>query len=200
MSGYLDAVAAGVVVFDGGAGTWFHAQDLHRDDFGGLEFEGCAELLNVTRPDVVAGLHRSFLDVGVDVIETNTFGGFGVPLGEYGIADRAYELSAAGAEIARQTVAEYQAVDGRVRFVAGSMGPGTKLATLGQVTYRFTESFSATVGAALFMGRVQKKRGPVNPVASLNPIGRGRNNSFVENGLSVLRDRDEAFLKIRYTF
>lgn len=73
-------------------------------------------------------------------------------------------------------------------------------AFLGQVTYRFTESFSATVGAALFMGRVQAKRGPVNPVASLNPIGRGRNNSFVENGLSVLRDRDEAFLKVRFTF
>ena len=136
MSGYLDAIAAGVVVFDGGAGTWFHAQDLHRDDFGGLEFEGCAEVLNVTRPDVVEGLHRSFLDVGVDVIETNTFGGFGVPLGEYGIADRAYELSAAGAEIARRAVAEYRAADGRKRFVAGSIGPGTKLATLGQITYR----------------------------------------------------------------
>ena len=136
MSGYLDALSAGVVVFDGGAGTWFHAQDLHRDDFGGLELEGCAELLNVTRPDVVEGLHRSFLDVGVDVIETNTFGGFGVPLGEYGIADRAYELSAAGAEIARRTVAEYLAKDGRTRFVAGSIGPGTKLATLGQITPR----------------------------------------------------------------
>jgi len=136
VSAYLDAIAAGVVVFDGGAGTWFHARDLHSEDFGGLEFEGCAEVLNVTRPDAVEGLHRSFLDVGVDVIETNTFGGFGVPLGEYGIADRAYALSAAGAEIARRTVNEYQAADGRTRFVAGSMGPGTKLATLGQVTYR----------------------------------------------------------------
>ncbi len=136
MSGYLDAVEAGVVVFDGGAGTWFHAMDLHRDDFGGIELEGCAEILNVTRPDVVGGLHRSFLDVGVDVIETNTFGGFAVPLGEYGIAERAYELSAAGAEIARSAVDTYRAKDGRPRFVAGSMGPGTKLATLGQITYR----------------------------------------------------------------
>jgi 5-methyltetrahydrofolate--homocysteine methyltransferase len=136
MSGYLEAVASGVVVYDGGAGTWFHAMDLHRDDFGGIEFEGCAELLNVTRPDVVEGLHRSFLDVGVDAIETNTFGGFAVPLGEYGIAGRAYELSAAGATIARRIVDEYREADGKLRYVAGSMGPGTKLATLGQVTYR----------------------------------------------------------------
>ena len=136
MSDYLDAIASGVVVFDGGAGTWFHAMDLHREDFGGIELEGCAEILNVTRPDVVDGLHRSFLDVGVDAIETNTFGGFAVPLGEYGIADRSYELSAAGAEIARRAVDAYQEKDGRRRFVAGSMGPGTKLATLGQITYR----------------------------------------------------------------
>ena len=136
MSGYLDALADGVVVFDGGAGTWFHAMDLGSDDFGGPDLEGCAEVLNVTRPDVVEGLHRSFLDVGVDVIETNSFGGFAIPLGEYGIADRTYELSAAAAAIASRTVDEYRLADGRTRFVAGSMGPGTKLATLGQITYR----------------------------------------------------------------
>ena len=136
MSGYLDALAAGVVVFDGGAGTWFHAMDLDSDDFGGAELEGCAEMLNVTLPEVVEGLHRSFLDVGVDAIETNSFGGFAIPLGEYGIADRAYELAAAAAQIAVRTAEEYRLADGRRRFVAGSMGPGTKLATLGQITYR----------------------------------------------------------------
>lgn len=136
MSDYLDALAAGVVIFDGGAGTWFHAMDLDRDDFGGAELEGCAEMLNVTRPDVVEGLHRSFLDVGIDAIETNSFGGFAIPLGEYGIADRAYELAAAAAQIATRTVEDYCLADGRPRFVAGSMGPGTKLATLGQITYR----------------------------------------------------------------
>jgi len=136
MSGYLDAVARGVVIFDGGAGTSLHAANLGVDDFGGPELEGCAEILNVTRPDVIETLHRSFLDVGVDAVETNTFGGFAVPLGEYGIADRAYELSAAGAAIARDVVNEYRTRDGRRRFVAGSIGPGTKLATLGQITYR----------------------------------------------------------------
>ena len=136
MSGYLDALAGSVIVFDGGAGTWFHSMDLSSDDFGGAELEGCAEVLNITRPDVVEGLHRSFLDVGVDAIETNSFGGFAIPLGEYGIANRAYELAAAAAQIASRTVEEYRLADGRQRFVAGSMGPGTKLATLGQISYR----------------------------------------------------------------
>ncbi len=136
MSDYLEALAKGVVIFDGGAGTSLHAAGLGPDDFGGENLDGCAEILNVTRPDVVEGLHRSFLDVGVDVVEANTFGGFAVPLSEYGIADRAYELSAAGASIATRTVEEYRARDGRRRFVAGSIGPGTKFATLGQITYR----------------------------------------------------------------
>ncbi len=136
MSAYLEALASGVLIFDGGAGTSIHAAGLGPVDFGGEDLDGCIENLNATRPDVVEGLHRSFLDVGVDVVETNTFGGFAVPLGEYGIADRAYELSALGASIATRTVDEYRAQDGRRRFVAGSIGPGTKFATLGQITYR----------------------------------------------------------------
>ena len=133
---YLDAVAAGPVIFDGATGTNLQRVELTIDDFGGPQFEGCVDLLSVTRPDVIADLHRSFLDVGVDVVETNSFGAFAIPLGEYGIADRAYEVSAAAASVARQTVDEYVARDGRARFVAGSMGPGTKFSTLGQVTYR----------------------------------------------------------------
>jgi 5-methyltetrahydrofolate--homocysteine methyltransferase len=84
---------------------------------------------------VIRELHRSFLRVGVDVVETNTFGAFGIPLGEYGLQDRAYEIAAAGATLARETVDEFVAQDGRARFVAGSIGPGTKFPTLGQVTY-----------------------------------------------------------------
>jgi 5-methyltetrahydrofolate--homocysteine methyltransferase len=134
MSAYLDAVAAGVVVFDGGTGTTFQRASLTADDFGGPEFEGCNELLNVTRPDIVAELHQSFFDAGADVAETNTFGAFAVPLDEYGIGDRAYELAAGGAAIARE-VADRSSTSERRRFVAGSIGPGTKLASLGQVTY-----------------------------------------------------------------
>jgi 5-methyltetrahydrofolate--homocysteine methyltransferase len=136
VTSYLDAVASGVVIFDGATGTNLQGVPLTLDDFGGPEFEGCVDLLSVTRPDVIADLHGSFLDVGVDVVETNSFGAFAIPLAEYGIADRAYEISAAAASVARGVVDEYAARDGRMRFVAGSMGPGTKFATLGQVTYR----------------------------------------------------------------
>ncbi len=133
---YLDVVRSGVVVFDGATGTNLQHLGLGVDDFGSPELEGCLDLLNVTRPDVVADLHRSFLEVGVDVVETNTFGAFAVPLAEYGIADRAEEIAVAGARLARGVVDEFVTADGRPRFVAGSMGPGTKFATLGQVSYR----------------------------------------------------------------
>ncbi len=135
MSGYLEALAAGVVIFDGATGTNLQLRRLTVDDFGGPEFEGCTDILSVTRPDVIEDLHRSFLEVGVDVVETNSFGAFAIPLGEYGIPDRAYEISAAAASLARKVVDEFVHLDGRPRFVAGSMGPGTKFATLGQVSF-----------------------------------------------------------------
>jgi len=136
MSSFLGAVDSGsVVIFDGAGGTSLQQFGLSLDDFGGPEFEGCNELLNIRRPDVVASIHRSFFDADVDVTETNTFGAFAVPLAEYGIADRAYELAAAGAAIAREVTDECMAADGRQRWVAGSMGPGTKFASLGQIRY-----------------------------------------------------------------
>ncbi len=136
MSTYLDAVTSGkVVIFDGATGTSLQQFGLTADDFGGPTFEGCNELLSVNRPDVVEAVHRSFFDVGVDATETNTFGAFSVPLGEYGISERAYELAAAATEIARRVTDEYIAADGRSRWVAGSIGPGTKFASLGQIRY-----------------------------------------------------------------
>ena len=135
MTAYLDAVASGVVIFDCATGTNLQTVGLTADDFGGPSLEGCNELLNITRPDVIRALHRSFLDVGVDVIETNTFGAFSVPLSEYGLETRSYEIAAAGATLARETTDAYIAADGRPRYVAGSIGPGTKFATLGQITY-----------------------------------------------------------------
>ena len=85
MSGFLHALADRVIVFDGAAGTTLQAAGLEADDFGGERYEGCNEILNVTRPDVVASMHDAFLSVGVDVVETNTFGCFSVPLAEYGL-------------------------------------------------------------------------------------------------------------------
>ncbi|HEX2039326.1 MAG TPA: methionine synthase [Acidimicrobiales bacterium] len=128
---YLDLVRERVVVFDGATGTNLQLRDLTADDFGGPAFEGCNELLVVTRPDVIADLHRSFFDVGVDVVETDTFGAFPVVLAEYGIPERTHELNVAAARIAREVA------DGYGGFVAGSMGPGTKLPSLGQI--RFAE-------------------------------------------------------------
>ncbi len=135
MSDYVAAARDRVVIFDGATGTTLQAEDLGPDDFGGVDLEGCNEVLNVTRPDVVERLHAGFLDVGVDVIETNTFGAFAVPLAEYGLADRVHEIAKAGATIARRVAADYSTPD-RPRWVAGSIGPGTKFPSLGQIRYR----------------------------------------------------------------
>jgi len=133
MSSYLDAVHSRLVIFDGGTGTSLQRAGLTADDFGGPDLEGCNELLNITRPDVIRDLHRSYFDAGADVVETNTFGAFGVPLAEYGIADRTYEIAAAGAAIAREVADTYSTPE-RPRWVAGSIGPGTKFPTLGQIS------------------------------------------------------------------
>jgi len=133
---YLDAVNERVVIYDGAFGTGVQEKNLTADDFGGPELEGCNEMLVLTRPDVIGELHATYLDVGVDVLETCTFGAFGTPLGEYGIADRSYEINLEAARIARDVASDYTSPD-RPRFVAGSIGPGTKFASLGQI--RFAE-------------------------------------------------------------
>ena len=132
---YLEAARSRVVIYDGATGTNLQRRNLTAEDFGGPDMEGCNEILNLTRPDVVADLHASFLEVGCDVVETNTFGAFGVPLGEYGIAHQAEEISRAGAQIARRVADDFSTPD-HPRWVAGSIGPGTKFPTLGQIRYR----------------------------------------------------------------
>ncbi len=133
-SPYLDALRVRPVIFDGATGTNLQLQELGPDDFGGSELEGCNEILVLSKPSAVEQLHRSFLDVGVEVVETDTFGAFSVVLAEYGIADRAFELNLAGARLARRIADEYSTPE-RPRWVAGSMGPGTKFPTLGQIPY-----------------------------------------------------------------
>ncbi|MFF3948821.1 methionine synthase [Streptomyces sp. NPDC001902] len=128
-----EALATRVVVADGAMGTMLQAQNPTLDDFQG--HEGCNEVLNVSRPDIVASVHREYFAVGVDCVETNTFGANFSALGEYDIPDRIVELSEAGARIAREVADEFTAADGRQRWVIGSMGPGTKLPTLGHIGY-----------------------------------------------------------------
>jgi len=127
------ALAERVVIADGAMGTMLQAADLTLADFDG--HEGCNEVLNATRPDVVAGIHRAYLAAGADCITTNTFGANFANLAEYGIQERIGELSEAGAAIARRVADEFAAADGRLRWVLGSIGPGTKLPTLGHVTF-----------------------------------------------------------------
>jgi 5-methyltetrahydrofolate--homocysteine methyltransferase len=131
---YLRALSERIVVFDGGAGTWLQGQGLTADDFGGPDLEGCNEILVETRPDVIRRLHDEYLAAGADVVESNTFGSFGVPLGEYGLADRTRELNRTAATLAREAADDASTAD-RPRFVAGSIGPGTRFASLGQIRY-----------------------------------------------------------------
>jgi 5-methyltetrahydrofolate--homocysteine methyltransferase len=131
---YLSLLHERVVIFDGATGTNIQLRELEADDFGGAALEGCNEFLVVTRPDVVSDIHRSFLDVGVDVVKTNSFGAFSVVLAEYGIADRAHELAKRAAELAHEIASSYATPD-HPRFVAGSIGPGTKFPTLGQISF-----------------------------------------------------------------
>ena len=105
------------------------------DDFGGPDLEGCNEILVVTRPDAVDQVHRSFFEVGCDVVETDTFGAFAPVLAEYGLADRVRELNLAAAGLARKAADDFSTPD-RPRWVAGSIGPGTKFPTLGQIRLR----------------------------------------------------------------
>src|ERR1700735_2898524 len=133
-STYLQALRERVLIFDGAMGTNLQLMGLSPEDFGGHELEGCNEILISTRPDLIAQVHRSFYEVGCDVVETGTFGSSPVVLAEYGLADRAREISRGGAEIAKAVAAEF-ATPERPRWVAGSMGPGTKFPTLGQIPY-----------------------------------------------------------------
>ncbi|MEU0057929.1 methionine synthase [Streptomyces sp. NPDC006334] len=128
-----EALATRVVVADGAMGTMLQAQEPTLEDFQHLE--GCNEILNVTRPDIVRSVHAEYYDAGVDCVETNTFGANYAAMAEYDIPERVHELSEAGARIARETADEYTARDGRTRWVLGSIGPGTKLPTLGHVAY-----------------------------------------------------------------
>ncbi len=128
-------LAERIVVLDGATGTSIQAMELAPDDFGGPALEGCNENLVFTRPGRIRELHRSFLEAGADLVETDTFGATALVLAEYGLADRARELNRRAAELARAE-ADAFTTPGRPRFVAGSMGPTTKsISVTGGVTF-----------------------------------------------------------------
>jgi 5-methyltetrahydrofolate--homocysteine methyltransferase len=144
------ALATRVVIADGAMGTMLQASDATLADFEG--HEGCNEVLNVTRPDIIVDIHRAYLATGTDCVTTNTFGANLANLGEYGISERITELAEAGARLARQAADEFTAADGRQRWVLGSIGPGTKLPTLGHVTFRVLRDSYYENAAGLLRG------------------------------------------------
>ncbi|WP_345318297.1 homocysteine S-methyltransferase family protein [Candidatus Villigracilis proximus] len=124
---YLDALEKKVLVFDGAMGTSLQNQNLTAEDFGGEQYNGCNDYLVISRPEAVEKVHRSFLEVGVDVLETDTFRSNRLTMQEYKLQDRIAEINIAAATLARKLTDEYAAKTGQPRFVAGSMGPTGKL-------------------------------------------------------------------------
>jgi 5-methyltetrahydrofolate--homocysteine methyltransferase len=154
--GFLECLHAPerpVLVFDGATGTSLQQMDLSADDFGGAALEGCNEYLVFTRPDAVQAVHRQFLEVGADVIETDTFGATSLVLAEYDIADQAFALNKRAAELAREMADSFSTPE-KPRFVAGSMGPTTKLPTLGHVDFDTMKASFAEQAEGLLAGDV----------------------------------------------
>jgi 5-methyltetrahydrofolate--homocysteine methyltransferase len=152
MAHILDVLRDRVLLCDGGTGSRVQALtlDIERDFLG---HENCTEILNKARPDLVRDIHRSYLQSGADLVQTNTFGGSPITLGEFGLQDQAYDINKTAAFLARESVAEF-AGDGRTRFVLGSIGPGTKLPSLGHIDYDTLEAALTVQARGLLDGGV----------------------------------------------
>lgn len=134
MSNFLDVLSRKIIVFDGATGTHLQGQNLTPDDFGGEHLNGCNEYLVVSKPSAVRCVHNDYLAAGCDVVETDTFGGTSIVLAEYQLADRAYELNLRAAQLAREVASGFSNAS-HPRFVAGSIGPSTKLPSLGHLSF-----------------------------------------------------------------
>jgi 5-methyltetrahydrofolate--homocysteine methyltransferase len=152
MSEFLDALTQRVLVFDGAFGTWVQDQAIGPDDFGGPDLEGCNERLVLTRPDLIRRMHTEYFDAGVDAVETATFGAFPLVLNEYGIADETFAINEQAARIAKEVATEFATAE-RPRFVIGSIGPGTRLPSLGQIAFtELRDNYEAMVAGLLAGG------------------------------------------------
>src|SRR6266849_5330545 len=177
MTHLLDYLADRVLLCDGAIGTQVQARDLDTErDFHG--HENCTDILCESRPDLVLEIHRDYLRAGCDGVQTNSFGGSPITLGEFGIADKAFDLNRRSAELAREAVAEF-AHDGSTRFVFGSVGPGTRLPSLGHVAYQDLEDALAIQCAGLIAGgidafRIETCQDPLQIKAAVNGAKRAR--------------------------
>ncbi|RDI96218.1 methionine synthase [Meiothermus sp. QL-1] len=150
---YLKALSERVLVFDGAMGTEIFKYNLTEADYGGELYAGCPEILNRTRPEIIAAIHRSYLEAGADVIETNTFGCLPHVLSEYNLEAEAEDLAYEAAQLARR-VAEGFSSPEKPRFVAGALGPGTKLISLGQIGWSEMFESYRTAARGLLRGGV----------------------------------------------
>ncbi|HJO26267.1 MAG: methionine synthase [Planctomycetes bacterium] len=179
-SSFRDTLAERVLIMDGAMGTSIHALNLDLErDFKNLE--NCCEVLNETSPTAISGIHEEFLEVGCDAVETNTFGATPLTLGEFGVADRARDWNLAAAHLAREACERY-ATDERPRFVVGSMGPGTRLPSLGHVGFDELRASYAVQARALAEGgvdafAVETCQDPLQIKAALSAIRAARDEA-----------------------
>src|SRR5437660_2295268 len=177
MAHLLDYLADHVLLCDGPIGTQVQGRDLDIErDFHG--HENCTDILCESRPDLVREIHLAYLRAGCDAVQTNSFGGSPITLGEFGIAEKAFDLNRRAAELAREAVAEF-AHDGRTRFVFGSVGPGTRLPSLGHIPYQDLEDALALQCAGLVAGEVdavliETCQDPLQIKAAVNGAKRAR--------------------------
>ncbi len=180
------ALSERILILDGAMGTAIHAHELSIDDYGGPQFENCGENLVFTRPDVIESVHRGYFEAGADLVETDTFGGTRIVLAEFGIPEKAYELNHEAARLARKVADEFTE-PGRIRFVAGSMGPGTKsISVTGGITFdavrsAFEEQTRGLVEGGSDILFVETQQDTLNVKATLFGI----NDAFTKLGRSV---------------
>lgn len=176
-----------ILLLDGAMGTMIQSLHLTAEDFGGEAYEGCNEVLNLTAPDKIRGIHLDYLRAGADVIETNTFGSTGLVLSEYGLREKAYEITLAGARIAREAVRLYEEETGKRAFVAGSMGPTTKaISVTGGINFdelvsEYKEQAKALLEGGVDLLLVETAQDTLNVKAA----GLGIEEAFQEQGRRV---------------
>ncbi len=177
MSNFLDHLSQRVLLCDGAMGTQVQSRnlDLQRDYLGQ---ENCTEILNKSRPDLVREIHATYLAAGSDMVQTNSFGGSPITLGEFGLKDEAFEINKRAAELANEAIDQFKG-DGRTRFVLGSVGPGTRLPTLGHIKYQELEDALMIQCSGLIAGGtsailIETCQDPLQIKAAINGAKRAR--------------------------